>query len=231
MSVEYILPIRNLITDVLHIGGEIYLDLTLLKGDASCLNSFLKFVDEDLKTTLRRPITEGRDLIQVESFRRERRTHRQLLMTGESKRGKESIATDDLETAVDIKFEKFLKYIEIPFLDKVSTGVQTDVVCILDWLCICKGVRNVFEVRVQDSRYTPHSEEDIEHALGGLEIQELDWRRLDLSIYTILSCAPDIEKLHLYSSGSLATIDHWTGPNGVTMLANVSTLLSCQLTI
>jgi hypothetical protein len=49
----------------------------------------------------------------------------------------------------------------------------------------------------------------------------LDWRRVDLSICTILACAPNVEELHLYSSGNLAAIDHWLGNHGTSTLTKV----------
>ncbi|KAF4626456.1 hypothetical protein G7Y89_g11703 [Cudoniella acicularis] len=198
--------------------GEIYLDLTFLTTNTVYLKSFLESVHEGLCTTRETYSIEAHNL--TRDFRQERKRHRKSLWTDESKQVPGDNESTCPDITLDVRFERVLKYIEIPFFDTKMTSTQTDILCIFDWLCICKGVRNILEVRVQDSRYTPYSEEDIEDSLSQLEIQELDWRRTDLSIYTILACAPDVERLHLYSSGNLATIDHWTGPNGVIKLTN-----------
>lgn len=192
--------------------------MTFLTAGPSCLNSFLDSIDKSLTTKLE---TYGLEDVPGLSrdFRQERKKRRQSLWIND---GGDKQEDNESYSALDVRFEKVLKYIEIPLLDNATTNARIDVLSIFDWLCICKGVRTILEVRVQDSRYTPHSEEDIEDSLIQLEIQELDWRRTDLSIHTILACAPDVERLHLYSSGNLATIDHWTGPNGVVRLKNVS---------
>jgi hypothetical protein len=82
-------------------------------------------------------------------------------------------------------------------------------------------VKRVFQVTVDDCRYCPSTEEDIEMALRDLGVQHLDWKRTDLSITSIARVAKDLKTLHLYSSGNLAAIDHWLGPNGINTL-NVS---------
>jgi hypothetical protein len=98
---------------------------------------------------------------------------------------------------------------------------RIEAVSILQWLKVCKCVKRVFEVTVDDCRYCPSTEEDIEMALRDLGVQHLDWRRTDLSITSIASVAKDLKTLHLYSSGSLAAIEHWLGLKGIDML-NVS---------
>lgn len=173
-------------------------------------------IDKALTTKLETYPFGGPDL--SGDFRQKRKKRRQSLWSSD---GKKTQADEVLYPALDVRFQKVLKYIEIPELMNTKTKSRIDVLSIFDWLCICKGVRNILEVRVQDSLYMPHSEEDIEDSLIQLEIQELDWRRTDLSIHTISACAPHVERLHLYSSGNLATIDHWTGPNGVIKLRNV----------
>jgi hypothetical protein len=118
----------------------------------------------------------------------------------------------------DIEFERILKYVNIPsFAGRVGEK-RTEAISILQWLKVYKGVKRVFEVTVDDCRYCPSTEEDIEMALQDLGVQHLDWRRTDLSITSIASVAKDLKTLHLYSSGSLAAIDHWLGPQGINTL-------------
>jgi len=122
---------------------------------------------------------------------------------------------------LNVQFETALKYVEIPLFDNSPCGSRTEATSILTWLKLCKGVGHIYEVRVEDSLQNPHSEENIENALMDLNVRSLDWRRVDLSICTILACAPNVEKLHLYSSGNLAAIDHWLGNHGTSTLTKV----------
>jgi hypothetical protein len=51
---------------------------------------------------------------------------------------------------------------------------RIEAVSILQWLKVCKCVKRVFEVTVDDCRYCPSTEEDIEMALRDLGVQHLD---------------------------------------------------------
>jgi hypothetical protein len=134
-----------------------------------------------------------------------------------------------------VQFETALKYVElsvppVPITGSLSwdkeylqvTG-RAEVFLILKWLRD-KNVQTVCELHVRDSVHHPHSEEDMA-TLGkyfsGLEV--LDWRRMDVSLETVMQAAPNLKTLHLYASGWPA-LSYWTGPEGVGMLAesNVS---------
>lgn len=120
-----------------------------------------------------------------------------------------------------IEFERILKYVNIPSFPRQLGERRTDTISIFQWLKAYKRVKRVFEVTVDDCRHCPTTEEDIEMALQDLDVQHLDWRRTDLSITSIANVAKELKTLHLYSSGSLAAIDHWLGPKGISIL-NVS---------
>lgn len=126
---------------------------------------------------------------------------------------------------LDVAFGSMLKYIDIPVqcdsADQCSFG-GSHAREILEWLATCKSVRKVLDVRIEDCRHYFHTEEDIELCLKPFDVKNLDWYRVDLSIDTITQAAPNVSSLHLYSSGGLAAIDHWVGPNGVRMLKKES---------
>jgi hypothetical protein len=60
--------------------------------------------------------------------------------------------------------------------------------------------------------------------LRDFNVEILDWQRADLSIDTINTVAPNVRILHLYSSGNWASLDHWTGTNGVCTLLKLERL-------
>ncbi|KAM3509125.1 hypothetical protein MY11210_006464 [Beauveria gryllotalpidicola] len=119
--------------------------------------------------------------------------------------------TEYLTRSTDVEFEHVLKYVNIPCFEAcrdeydISGGEAPQ---IFEWLRSCKKVERVFQVRVDDSRFYPNSEEDIENALRSLDVRDFDWKRTDLSITSIRRVAENVETLFLYSSGSLATLDH-----------------------
>jgi hypothetical protein len=132
------------------------------------------------------------------------------------------VTIDTSGETIDVRFESALKYVEILLIHNGSGDSRIEATSILTWLGTCKQVDRIFEVHVEDFLHSPHSEENIEHALQGFDVRDLDWRRVDLSVCSILEAAPNVEYLYLYSSGNPAVIDHWLGPNGVCTLLMVS---------
>jgi hypothetical protein len=114
--------------------------------------------------------------------------------------------------------------VELPSFDDITAKQREEGKLILDWLRRCKGVSRIFELRARDSLHLPHSEETIENALRDFNVEILDWQRADLSIDTINTVAPNVRILHLYSSGNWASLDHWTGTNGVCTLLKLERL-------
>ena len=137
----------------------------------------------------------------------------------------------------DIDFQPYLKSVSIPDLDqfrrhengrRIEHVFGKEVKYILDWLRFVKGVRKILKLRVLDSRQWPHSEEVIEEAIKNFHIEELDWKRLDLSARTIMIAANEAHTLHLHASGSWAPICQWTGSKGLDILT-VSSLSPVRL--
>lgn len=127
-------------------------------------------------------------------------------------------------------FEETLLSVDFPSLDKHGTNtgplpsaaVRNEVHLVLKWLQESKGVKKLIKLTVSDSKINPHPEEAMEAAIKHLDVEHLDWRRLDLSIDTILEAAENVRELHLYSSGSRAVIGHWLGEDGVRRLSKAS---------
>ncbi|KFA46532.1 hypothetical protein S40293_09874 [Stachybotrys chartarum IBT 40293] len=197
-----------------HLGGqtwtgkEISLDVTILAFDLLSFAAFLNSVSSDMEML--------EDCVRKQFIRDANNADEEPALDVRLA----DIPVDELPS-IDgggIEFERILKYVNIPaFVGKLGEK-RTEAVSILQWLKLYKRVKRVFEITVDDCRFCPSTEEDIEMALRGLGVQYLDWRRTDLSIDSIVSVAKDVTTLHLYSSGSLAAIDHWIGPRGVSML-------------
>jgi hypothetical protein len=140
----------------------------------------------------------------------------------------EGLTVANFTSKYKVDFQPYLKYVSFPNLNTIrkqscAYAIQhlfrEEVKWVLQWLRIVKGVTRILTLRVLDSRHEPHSEETIEDAVEGLKVEELDWKRMDLSIHTVLKAAKDVRVLHLYSSGSWTPLSHWMGPDGLKMLS------------
>ncbi|KAJ6444913.1 hypothetical protein O9K51_03315 [Purpureocillium lavendulum] len=195
-------------------GKEISLDVTILAFDPLSLAAFLDSVRSDLED-FKKDTQEKLRLARDTSEEYEESTQ-MIPMAGAPADDTHAIYV----SSAGIEFERILKYINIPFF-RGQTGEgtrRTEAASILQWLKVCKRVKRIFEITVDDCRHCPTTEEDIELALQDLGVEHLDWRRTDLSIRSISGVASDLKTLHLYSSGNLAAIDHWIGPTGVDVL-------------
>jgi hypothetical protein len=133
-----------------------------------------------------------------------------------------------IQSQYNVEFQPCLQYVSSPDLDiirrqrwaeKVLDLHGQEVKYVLQWLRRVKGVRKILKLHILDSYYQPHAEEAIEEALDGLCVEELDWKRVDLSIRTVKMVAGDVQKLHLYSSGSWTPLCHWMSTDGINSLS------------
>ena len=67
-----------------------------------------------------------------------------------------------------------------------------------------------------------HSDEVIERALSPFEVIVWNWKRYDICSNTILTAAPNVQKLYLYSKGNSAVLLGWSGEDGLKKLKDVS---------
>lgn len=149
--------------------------------------------------------------------------------------GRSTIKAHDLELLIKkLKFENALQYLNIPSIriepDHCEDGDdaltvrgadegtgRVDFVRIFDWLRNAQ-VKTILSVMVDDSLPVPHSDEAIENCLKGFHVEELNWKRPDLSSQVIFKAVPDVEVVHLVSTGSDAVLRSWTGTDGLKKL-------------
>ncbi|GAW16570.1 hypothetical protein ANO14919_060020 [Xylariales sp. No.14919] len=138
-----------------------------------------------------------------------------------------SLPTPKIKSSYRPEFQPYLKFVSFPDLDTIR-GHQCaepirdilgqEVLYVIKWLQMVKGVKKVMKLKVLDSRYEPHKEEVIEDCIRDLNVEELDWRRTDLSIESIKSASPDVQTVHLYSGGDWTPLLHWMSVDGLNRL-------------
>jgi hypothetical protein len=152
-----------------------------------------------------------------------------------------AVSEKDLKDLVNsLKFENILQYVRIPrykprSVQSNSSGhssihhqigtSRNDGIARRDFQLIFRllkerGVQKIIKVIVDDDEDPPHSDDIIEE-LNPFEIEEWDWRKIDLCSETIFKAAPKAQKVYLYSSGNNAVLRSWSGPDGLNKLAKV----------
>ncbi|RAH42554.1 S8 family peptidase [Aspergillus brunneoviolaceus CBS 621.78] len=138
-------------------------------------------------------------------------------------------------------FEDTLQYVALPRLE-LTKKVQSvdsrfarvrsllpdgegrrDMVFLFDFLRK-KGVSRILRVIVDDTTSPAHSDEAIEQALGGFRVEVWDWRKIDISIDTIISVALDVREVYLYWSGNNAVLRGWSDHGGLAQLKSLRTV-------
>jgi hypothetical protein len=133
-----------------------------------------------------------------------------------------------------LKFENILQYVQIPrypFRGTATTpsddartnrdGVgRRDFELIFD-LLYNKKVKKIIKLIVDDDEDIPHSDEIIEK-LSRFEIEEWDWRKMDICSEVIRTAAPDVQQVFLYSSGNNSVLRGWSCSDGLNQLKKVS---------
>jgi hypothetical protein len=85
-----------------------------------------------------------------------------------------------------------------------------------------KGVRNIIKVIVDDRPVPSHSDESIEAALKDLDIEILDWSKVDMCPKTIQVACPTVRELHLWWSGNNGMLRSWSEPDGLAQLPRLT---------
>ena len=142
-------------------------------------------------------------------------------------RREEYSSQNDLRSKSLRRIEDF-NNLDLPSKDELQgsnltpkSGRRDEVSKVLRWLYDIKGVRKIYQLVVPDYFVDPHTEETIENAIKPFEVETLDWRRLDLGIDSIQASAPEVRRLHLYSSGNRAALSHWYSSEGIKTLKQV----------
>lgn len=138
-----------------------------------------------------------------------------------------------------LNFENILQYVALPALRiakkpivsrKKSTNTKqadgkgrADMIFMFQFLRD-KGVRRIVRVIVDDRQEPTHSDEAIEEALIGFQVEKWDWRRLDICSDTVLFAAPNVREICLYWSGNNAILQGWSARNGLHTLKSLETV-------
>jgi hypothetical protein len=116
--------------------------------------------------------------------------------------------------------------------DVSDSGVgREDFKLIFDTL-ITKGVNKIVKLVVDDDETYPHRDDIIERLGGveksgivvqrGIEIEEWDWKKLDISSAVLHKAAKSVKKIRLWSSGNHSVLRDWSGCDGLNQLDFVS---------
>lgn len=86
---------------------------------------------------------------------------------------------------------------------------------IITWLRKEGGVQKVLEANVEDDEIEPHCDEAIEMALQGLDVETLNWKKIDLCSDVLKNAVKDVKELFLYSSGNNDVLRSWCVEDGL----------------
>lgn len=91
-----------------------------------------------------------------------------------------------------------------------------------------QGVTQILEIEVMDfggGQWPPgvncHSDEVIERALSSFNVITWNWKQYDICTDTILTAAPNVKELYLYSRGNKTVLLCWSGADGLGRLKEV----------
>ncbi|KAK2616051.1 hypothetical protein N8I77_002766 [Diaporthe amygdali] len=135
-------------------------------------------------------------------------------------------------------FESVLQYVAFPQIDVKTieesghTEGRTEwipdpVVIFFDWLRHKKrGVKKIIRVIVDDfedheASHNSHSDEGIEQALDGFNVEILDWARPDICPSSLLKFGQSLREINLYWSGRNPVLRAWSEAEGLCKLRNL----------
>lgn len=115
-----------------------------------------------------------------------------------------------IESFKHVKLDTVLQYVAFPnvrlnpapdypyALDKSTedSNGRCDMMFFFQWLKD-KGVKRILKVIVDDSNTPAHSDEAIEKAFQGFDVEILDWRKVDLCPKTIWTSSRKLREVHL----------------------------------
>ncbi|UKZ68919.1 uncharacterized protein TrAtP1_009937 [Trichoderma atroviride] len=96
----------------------------------------------------------------------------------------------------------------------VKKSKVADLRDVFDWLRQ-NGVKSIITVTVIDHGHPSHSDEMIEEALKGFQVENWDWKRDDLCTDVIAASSNQIKSISLYSSGNNAVLMGWASSEGL----------------
>jgi len=117
-----------------------------------------------------------------------------------------------------LKLHSYLRNVWIPRCNP-DEGVVSHIFELLH----CSGVKRIMHLDVDEDINRPHSDKVIIEALAGHYIEELSWKKTDMCS-SILTSAPTIQSVQLYSSGNHAVLRSWSAEDGLLSLPRVCSL-------
>ncbi|KAK3314432.1 hypothetical protein B0H66DRAFT_583437 [Apodospora peruviana] len=78
--------------------------------------------------------------------------------------------------------------------------------------------------KIHDSFNPPHTDEAIEEALRGMDVEIWDWKKTDLCTEVIYTAAPRVREVHLYWSGNNAVLRGWSEEGGLKKLTQLKSI-------
>ncbi|TGO35166.1 hypothetical protein BHYA_0168g00220 [Botrytis hyacinthi] len=140
-----------------------------------------------------------------------------------------------IESFEHVKLDTVLQYVaypnvqvhpapDYPYALDTFTGDgngRCDMMFFFQWLKD-KGVKRILKVIVDDSNTPAHSDEAIENALQGFDVETLDWRKVDLCPETMWTSSRKLREVHLQWSGNNAVLRGWSEPEGLRRLEDLT---------
>ena len=134
----------------------------------------------------------------------------------------------------NIDFDDVLQYVafpnvrvrpELPDFIGNSPGVRgkgcCDMMFFFEWLRE-KNVKRILKVIVNDLDEPAHSDEAIEKALSGFEVEILDWQKVDLCPETMYRSSKKLKEVHLRWSGNNTVLRAWSELDGLRRLGDLT---------
>lgn len=90
----------------------------------------------------------------------------------------------------------------------------SDLIAVFDWLRR-NNVTKIIRVMVIDDGDPSHSDKSIVKALEGFDVEQWDWKRLDLCTDVIWRSTSVVQEISLYSTGNNAVLRGWASPQGL----------------
>lgn len=137
-----------------------------------------------------------------------------------------------------LEFENILQYVHIPrhpFSTKANSATSGDVSDnrtdtgagagrqdfkrIFDLLHE-KGVKKIIRLMVDDDEVCPHTDEIIE-GLHRFEIEDWEWKKVDISSVVLQKAAAHAQQVRLWSSGNHSVLRDWSSCDGLKELKRV----------
>ena len=101
---------------------------------------------------------------------------------------------------------------------------------LFDWLWDECKVRKILTLEVDDMGSEPHTNRGIRASLRGpgmerdFKIEVWKWKKFDMCVDTLVTVAPKVREVHLFSSGNTAVLRAWSARSGLGKLADLEKL-------